>query len=177
MAENSSNTLRPRCFDREYLMKPVFHLIMPKLPRARLQTLVLSALAISISIQGCSIEDDIPSKDGGKASSKVLIYKLTGQVQCGPSVADASENARYLADNNVRVIDSFCGVQTGVFFPAVCGGKTGKLYLHWIDASDLETTKSLGYDRADSLEKSGEPGFQIVECPPPGDGQPRFRSS
>jgi len=97
--------------------------------------------------------------------SDVLIYVDRGARQCESSGMSADESAQTLIVAGVDVLQSSCGIRTGVAYAAVCGGETGQIILHEIRAVNLPTARQLGYELASTLiDTASGTGYQSVDC-------------
>ena len=101
---------------------------------------LLLTIAMGASLSTCN-------EQGGKAGDTV-VYEGRASVQCGSSGMSPEYSAEKLTNAGVQVVQSACGVITGVSFPAVCGGPDGKILLHQIRRTDLRDAEVLGFNSA-----------------------------
>lgn len=97
-------------------------------------------IAMGASLSTCNDE-------GGK-SGDTVVYEGRASVQCGSSGMSPEQSAQKLTTAGVEVVQSACGVITGVSFPAVCGGPDGKILLHQIRGTNLRDAEVLGFSSA-----------------------------
>jgi hypothetical protein len=67
-----------------------------------------------------------------------------------------------LTDASIEVKSSKCAVLTGTHFPAVCGGKTGRIHVFTISEQSLTEAESLGFTSVSSLRESM--GYSETAC-------------
>jgi len=105
---------------------------------------------------------------GGEATtdpSDVLIFTDSGARQCESGGMSPDESAQALIVAGVDVLQSRCGIRTGVAYAAVCGGETGQIILHEIRAVNLPTARQLGYELASTLiDPVMGTSYQSVDC-------------
>jgi hypothetical protein len=104
------------------------------------------------------------------SSIKVLenmvdLYISTGETQCHDDGLTIDETSAYLTAANIEISASQCGVITGIFYAAVCGGNTANIYIHTISADNLVTAENLGFSEITSL-LAAELGYEVTECSP-----------
>ena len=73
-----------------------------------------------------------------------------GQIQCEPrSTVPAKERLKALVaqlqSNGIEVVSATCG-NTGLMYPAICGGGTGGLFLVKVKPVPSKTMRALGFD-------------------------------
>ena len=118
---------------------------------------VLFAIAMAGALSKCDAE-------GGKAGDTV-VYESRASVQCGSSGMSPEQSAEKLTNAGLQVVQSACGVITGVSFPAVCGGSDGKILLHQIPATNLRDAEVLGFNSAALLhDPSTGRDYERVNC-------------
>ncbi len=110
-------------------------------------------MALLLSLEGC-------------ASQTVRVYENTGERQCEGGGVTLTENAAKLTSAGIDVIDSKCGIQTGVAVMAVCGGSTVNIHTHEIKAHDLDRAEELGFENIIALvSKESGTGYAFKQCP------------
>ena len=113
---------------------------------------------------GDSMEDD-PSRIIGPPVGNVLVYELRQTVQCGPPGLTTQQSAQKLVNGGIDVLESNCGVSTGVAFIAVCGAGTGELIIHKIRGANLGDAEQLGFNPVEELVSSAAgTGYMKVDC-------------
>jgi hypothetical protein len=124
----------------------------------RLISMIL--LAGCLAVAGC--DDDAPQDDTAQ------VFRLTGKTQCANDGLTLAQTNAMLIQGGLDVLESSCGVITGVAFPAVCGAGTPNINLHRIRKVNIPDAERLGFtDVRDIGMKPGVPGtgFQVVDCP------------
>ena len=101
---------------------------------------LLLTIAMGASLSTCN-------EQGGK-SGDTVVYEGRASVQCGSSGMSPEHSAQKLTTAGIEVVQSACGVITGVSFPAVCGGPDGKILLHQIRGTHLRDAEVLGFSSA-----------------------------
>ncbi len=128
-------------------------------------------LASAFCLLGCQFNanaSDVVVKEQSRTTSKKtssdsqLVYMNAGAIQCEYKGKTLNETAQLLNEKDIDVLSSQCGV-TNMMYPSVCGAGNGALNLHRINASNLESAKTIGFNPVSELENSGV-GYQIVDC-------------
>lgn len=100
------------------------------------------------------------------ANQTVLVYEDDGARQCEGGSNSLGQSRAGLIDANVKVLDSMCGVQTGMAYIMMCGGPTPGIFLHEIPTSDLQKAEARGFADAEGLsDMAQQTGFDITPCP------------
>jgi hypothetical protein len=116
---------------------------------------VLLAIAMGASLGKCS-------QEGG---ADTVVYEGRASVQCGSSGMSPEQSALKLTSAGLEVMQSACGVITGLSFPAVCGGPDGKILLHQIRSTNLRDAEVLGFTSAAVLhDPSSGRDYERVDC-------------
>jgi hypothetical protein len=124
----------------------------------RLTSAILMAMCVALS--GC--DDDKPADDTAQ------VFRYTGRTQCANDGLTLAQTNAILIQGGLDVLESACGVVTGIAFPAVCGGGTPNINIHRIRKVNVQDAERLGFnDVRDIGVKPGVPGtgFQMAECP------------
>jgi hypothetical protein len=99
------------------------------------------------------------------APESVLIFADRGSIQCESDGISPETSAQTLITAGIDVLQSSCGIRTGVVFAAVCGGETGEIVVHEIRGVNLPTAEELGFRRTDTLvDPEAGTGFELVDC-------------
>ena len=115
------------------------------------------AIAMGASLNTCH------DKDG--TAGDTVVYEGRASVQCGSSGMSPEQSALKLTSAGVEVVQSACGVITGVSFPAVCGGADGKILLHQIRTTNLRDAEVLGFNSAAALhDPATGRDYERVDC-------------
>lgn len=94
---------------------------------------------------------------------RVWVHISSGARQCEFPGHSLEVTANTLTEAGVDVLDSHCGVITGMMSAAVCGGPTPAINLHEIPQSQLEQAQSLNYRTVESL--GPELAYEQRPCP------------
>jgi hypothetical protein len=128
-----------------------------------LAALILSVVGV-IGLVACG-------EDGGEAplararTGNLLVYEGRQSVQCGTRGLTTQQSAQKLIDGGIDVIESNCGVITGVAFAAVCGGGTGEILLHEIRSVNLADAEQRGFKAASTLtDRASGVDYAKVDC-------------
>jgi len=101
----------------------------------------------------------------GCATQTVFVYESKGEKQCEDSGLTTLESKEKLSNAKVEVIDSKCGIETGISVIFVCGGPTTSIIIHKIKDADLSKAKELGFENVINLiNKERGTGYEINEC-------------
>lgn len=116
---------------------------------------------ITLSLIGC----------GGDKNSNVtpeeniIVYISKGNTQCNDDGLSADDSSQVLVNAGIDVIETFCGVTTGLSVAAVCGGVTGDILAHEIREVNLSRAKELGYKAIETLVDAEKMiGYKINKC-------------
>lgn len=93
----------------------------------------------------------------------VWVYISSGARQCEFSGHSLEVTASTLSEAAIEVLDSRCGVITGMMSAAVCGGTTPAINLHEIPQSQREQAQKLNYRTVESL--GPDLAYEQVTCP------------
>ena len=116
---------------------------------------------ITIMLYACSGSQS----SADRPTENLMVFTAAGKLQCEPeSGISTAESGQILESEGILVLDSFCGIQTDLAFPAVCGGGTPDIILHSISSSDENIAVSLGYLAVSNLETSNDQGYQLSDC-------------
>lgn len=120
---------------------------------------------------GCSSGDADPD-DGliwdPPPPTTVKVFIGNGHTQCNNNAMPLSQTQMMLVNAGIDVLDSACGVVTGVAFAAVCGGATGEINLHTIRLVNLADADRLGFKDVAVIGVDPQvpgTGYQEVTCP------------
>ena len=127
--------------------------------------LLLTAVtcAMLVSCGGESSESKLPAER--ISPSDVLVYESRLAVQCGTRGLTTQESAQKLVNGGIDVLESNCGVVTGVVQAAVCGIGTPELLIHKIRKVNLADAKQLGFDSVSILRDPARgTDYAKVDC-------------
>ena len=102
---------------------------------------------------------------GSGGADTARVYTGTGARQCETDGLSLERSAQALVEAGIDVLDSSCGVMTGVAFPAVCGAPTGEILVHEIRSVNVPDAGELDYENVESLVDPEEgTGYRLVDC-------------
>ena len=85
--------------------------------------------------------------------------------QCESDGVSPEASAQILINTGIDVLRSTCGIITGVFFPAVCGGGTADILVHEIRSVNLPEAEQLGFREISTLtDAAAGTSYQLLDC-------------
>lgn len=109
--------------------------------------------------------DDRAVQEGSLAPGDSLVFADRGARQCESDGISPEASAQILIDAGIDVIDSGCGIRTGVEHPAVCGEGTVDILVHEIRTVNLPDAEPLGYLEISTLVNAAAgTGYELVVC-------------
>ena len=121
-----------------------------------------AVLASVVCLAACS------SDEGGQqfaSPGNRLVFESRQSLQCESDGLTPEQSAQKLTNGGIDVIRSTCGNQTGVGFPAVCGGPTGEILVHEIRAVNIEDAEELGFAVVEALvDQATGTGYELIDC-------------
>ena len=73
--------------------------------------------------------------------------------------------AQILINAGIDVLQSTCGIRTGVQYPAVCGGATADILVHEIRSVNLPDAEQLGFQEIGTLiDAAAGRSYKLVDC-------------
>ena len=126
------------------------------------------SLTRALPVLGLSCLWGCQGDGGGLESDQITdVFISNGHTQCADDALTPAQTAMVLIEDGVDVLDSSCGVLTGVAFAAVCGGATGEINIHRIRPENLRDAERLGFrnvaDIGSALDLAAT-GYVEVEC-------------
>ena len=119
---------------------------MPKI------TLLLLTAASCAMLGACGGETTEGKSPTEKISSgDVLVFESRQAIQCGSRGLTTQQSAQKLVNGGIDVLESNCGVVTGVVQAAVCGIRTHDIIIHRIREVNLADAERLGFDSVVTL--------------------------
>lgn len=98
-------------------------------------------------------------------SDSVLVYADRQAKQCVSEGLSPDESAGKLISAGIDVLSTDCGFQTGVAYPAVCGGGTPSILIHEIRRENLADAEEVGFTNIKALMNTEtDPGYATVDC-------------
>ena len=102
------------------------------------------ALAWVVMLTGCN--------PGAGKSETVKIYKYDGSVSCDQTLTLTMESVKHeLTDHKIPVLSSTCA-NDGIVRAAVCGIKTGNMYVFEVSKEEYPKTRALGFHPVSNVE-------------------------
>ncbi len=129
-------------------------------------TLLLLTAATCATLGACggdSAEDQPPNER--LSSGEVLVFESRQAIQCGSRGLTTQQSAQKLVNGGIDVLESNCGVMTGVAYAAVCGIGTGDILIHKIRRVNLADAEQRGFSSVDTLrDPIAGTGYAKVDC-------------
>lgn len=123
--------------------------------------------ALGAGLSGCGGEGDGTDSPINRIRPGItVVFEGRGRLQCDfTGGITPAQSAMKLTGAGVDVLQSGCGVMTGVAFAAVCGGPSGEILLHEIRTVNLDTAERAGFIPAQELvSRSAGTGYAWVNC-------------
>lgn len=95
---------------------------------------------------------------------QVMVYISNKMIQCEYQGDTLETTANELIQSGIDVLESHCGVESGVAVLAVCGAGSFEINIHSINSKDLEAAEELGYRSVLKLKNEFDDGYGINEC-------------
>jgi len=97
------------------------------------------------------------------APDGILVF-ADGALQCEPKISIES-NAQLLTAAGIEVLQSSCGVKTGVSVASVCGAPSLNILIHEIPAAKLQDAERLGFHEVGVLvDEAAGTGYELTDC-------------
>lgn len=118
---------------------------------------------VTLLIVACR-EDSVTPEDL-VTTDDLLVYADREVRQCESDGISPEASAQILINAGVDVINSTCGIRTGVEYPAVCGGATGDILVHEIRSVNLPDAEQLGFQAISTLiDEAAGTNYELVDC-------------
>ena len=115
-------------------------------------TLLLLTAATCATLGACGGESaEDPLRSERVSSGDVLVYESRQAIQCITRGLTTQASAQKLINGGIDVLESNCGMNTGVVFAAACGYGTGDILIHKIRSSNLADAEQRGFSSVDTL--------------------------
>lgn len=99
------------------------------------------------------------------APGSILIYADRDARQCESDGISPEASAQTLIEAGIDVLNSTCGIRTGVAFPTMCGAGTGDIVVHEIRDVNLPDAEKLGLRLITTLsDEVAGTGYQLKDC-------------
>lgn len=113
----------------------------------------------SLLLAACTGDSDISAPGG------ILVYADREARQCESDGVSPEASAQILITAEVEILQSTCGIRTGVAFAAVCGGGTADILVHEIRSVNLPDAEELGFQEISTLiNAAADTGYELVDC-------------
>jgi hypothetical protein len=125
---------------------------------------------VGLSLIGCgggdgSMDGNPIGPPGQVRIGNTWVYEGRQSLQCGSRGLTTQQSAQKLINGGIDVVQSACGVMTGVAFPAVCGAGTGEILLHEIRTVNLVDAEQRGFKAAATLQNPARgTDYARVDC-------------
>ena len=129
-------------------------------------TLLLLTAATCATLGACGGESaEDPLRSERVSSGDVLVYESRQAIQCTTRGLTTQESAQKLVNGGIDVLESNCGVNTGLAFATVCGNGTGDILIHKIRSSNLADAEQRGFSSVATLSNPTTGiGYAKVDC-------------
>ena len=112
---------------------------------------------VTLLLVACPGDSDTPGD--------ILVYADREVVQCESDGVPLEASAQILINAEVEILQSTCGIRTGVAFAAVCGGGTADILVHEIRSVNLPDAEELGFQEISTLiNAAADTGYELVDC-------------
>ena len=113
--------------------------------------------AVTLLLAAC-VEDSVTLDNS-------LVYANREVRQCESDGVSPEESAQILINAGIDVINSTCGIRTGVEYPAVCGRGTVDILVHEIRSVNLSDAEQLGFQEISTLiDAAVGTSYELVDC-------------
>ncbi len=94
-----------------------------------------------------------------------LVYVDREVRQCESDGVSLESSAQLLINAGIDVLQSSCGIRTGVLYPDVCGGATADILVHEIRSVNLPDAEPLGFQEIGTLiDAAAGTSFELIDC-------------
>ena len=95
----------------------------------------------------------------------LLVYADREARQCESDGVSPEASAQILINAGIDVLQSTCGIKTGVEYPAVCGGETADILVHEIRSVNLPDAEQLGFQEISTLtDAAAGTSYELLDC-------------
>lgn len=109
--------------------------------------------------------EDRTAQEGSVAPGDSLVFADRGARQCESDGISLEASAQILIDAGIDVVNSACGIRTGVAYLTVCGEGTADIVVHEIRTVNLPDAEPLGYLEINTLVNAAVgTGYELVDC-------------
>lgn len=123
------------------------------------------ALFLAACPKDTATPEDRTSQQGTVAPGDSLVYADRGARQCESDGMSLEASAQLLIDGGMDVVNSTCGIRTGVDYPDVCGGGTVDILVHQIRTVNLSDAEPLGFQEINTLVNAAAgTGYELINC-------------
>jgi hypothetical protein len=101
----------------------------------------------------------------GVMPGDTLVYESRQAITCGTRGLTTQQSAQKLINGGVDVVQSNCGVITGIALPAVCGIDSAEIIIHEIRRANLRDAEQRGFHPVRELVNPVQGfGYDKVDC-------------
>lgn len=126
----------------------------------------VAACVLVLPLIACKDDLDPRPPVPGEATDVTVVHERGPRLaQCEAPVISLPQSASRLALAGVQVLRSSCGMETGVFHPAVCGAGMSEILVHNIPAEQLPAALAAGFSSIDALVDAARgTGWKRLRC-------------
>ena len=118
---------------------------------------------VTLLLVACLEDSNTP--DDSITPGDTLVYVDREVRQCESDGVSLESSAQILINAGIDVLQSTCGIRTGVLYPAVCGGATADILVHEIRSVNLPDAEQLGFQEIGTLiDAAAGRSYQLVDC-------------
>lgn len=111
-------------------------------------------------IVGCSNGDT-----GGGLDKTMLVYISNGHTQCNNDGVSYQDSLQTLVSSGIDVIETQCGVITGLSVITVCGAPTLGIIIHRVKQKAFTAANEMGYNSLSKIAaKDRGVSYQLIPC-------------
>ncbi len=128
------------------------------------------AICVAALLLAACPEDSVTPQDSVMPQDSVipddlLVYADREVRQCESDGVSSGASAQILINAGIDVLQSTCGIRTGVEYPAVCGGGTADILVHEIRSVNLPDAEQLGFQEISTLiDATAGTGYELLDC-------------
>lgn len=118
---------------------------------------------VTLFLVACPEDSDAPQDSVVPEDS--LVYADREARQCESDGVSLEASAQILINAGIDVLQSTCGIKTGVEYPAVCGGGTADILVHEIRSVNLPDAEQLGFQEISALiDAAMGTSYELLDC-------------
>lgn len=124
---------------------------------------------VALLLVACS-EDSVAPQNSTEQQNSIgpensLVYADREVRQCETDGVSPEASAQILINAGIDVLQSTCGIKTGIEYPAVCGGTTADILVHEIRSVNLPDAEQLGFQEIGTLTNAAAgTSYELLDC-------------